>query len=315
MMSTDTELAIVFPGQGSQSVGMMDTLSITEPAIKQTFANASSILGYDLWQIITEGPQVELDSTEITQPALLTAAYATWEVWSSRTTISPAVLAGHSLGEYTALVCADVLAFEDALTLVAERGRCMQEAMPSGVGAMAAVLGLEDEQVHHICQTASGDATVAVANYNSPGQVVIAGHKQAVEKAILEAKVAGARMSVILPVSVPSHCSLMCDAADRFSTALDKIKFSDAKIPVIQNVDAGLRTDAKEIKAALVKQLYKPVQWVNSIRIMRKQNIKRIIECGPGKVLAGLVKRIERSLKIYNIHNRASLEKAINLVS
>ena len=310
-MTANNKLAIVFPGQGSQSIGMLQELATTETIVEEIFARASTVLAYDLWQIVAEGPETKLNSTEITQPALLAASYAVWKIWQQKSQQSPALLAGHSLGEYTALVCADVIPFETAIRLVAERGRCMQAAVPAGVGAMAAVLGLDDETVNKVCEQLSAKEMVAAANYNSPGQIVIAGHQQAVEQAVSACKEAGAKRALILPVSVPSHCLLMRAAADEFSRTLNEIDFSDATIPVIQNVDAQARISADAIRPALLEQLYKPVQWVNSIETMRTKNINRIIECGPGKVLAGLIKRIDRGIETQCIQDQASLDKAL----
>lgn len=310
-MTINSELAIVFPGQGSQSVGMMSELVELEPSIKSVFDRASEALAYDLWKVISEGAESELNKTEITQPALLASAFAAWELWKQKTSITPALLAGHSLGEYTALVCANFIGFEDAINLVAERGRCMQAAVPSGVGAMAAILGLEDSQVEEVCNESANEEIVAAANFNSPGQVVIAGHKQAVERAIIAAKEAGAKRALLLPVSVPSHCLLMREAADEFAEKLNAVHFNDAEIPVIQNVDAQVRTKAEDIRPILLEQLYRPVQWVNSIDVMKTQGITKIIECGPGKVLAGLIKRIDRSYDIRFIQDQKSLEAAI----
>ena len=310
-MSTSSNLAIVFPGQGSQSIGMMDDLAGLYPEIKNIFSRASDVLAYDLWDKVANGPESDLNKTEITQPALLTAAFATWQLWQDKTSEMPTLLAGHSLGEYTALVCAKVMSFENAVELVTERGKCMQRAVPSDIGAMAAILGLEDNQVETVCNEAAGDEIVSAANFNSPGQVVIAGHKRAVERAIKMAKSAGAKRAILLPVSVPSHCMLMKTAADEFADILNKIEFNNATIPVVQNVDAKAKTDAKEIRSCLLEQLYKPVLWVDVIKSMRQQNIQKIIECGPGKVLAGLIKRIDRSIDVHCIQDNDSLTKAI----
>lgn len=311
-MNTQSNLAIVFPGQGSQSVGMMSGLLETEANLKSIFDSASEVLGYDLLDIISSGPEEELNQTEITQPALLASAYATWLMCKEKLQISPTVFAGHSLGEYTALVCADVINFEDAIALVAERGRCMQKAVPAGTGAMAAILGLEDQQIVQVCADAAEAEVVSAANFNSPGQVVIAGDKSAVERAIIAAKDAGAKRALLLPVSVPSHCMLMKEAAADFAISLDKINFNDAEIPVIQNVNAEIKTKSDEIKHALLEQLYMPVRWVESINSMQGMGVSKIIECGPGKVLSGLIKRIDRSFEIHSVQDKAALEKALN---
>ena len=299
------DFAVVFPGQGSQSVGMMKDLAATEPGVRRTFERAAAALGYDLLKIVNDGPESELNRTEITQPALLAAAYASWQLCLEKTDHRPAVLTGHSLGEYTALVCAAVIGFEDALRLVAERGRCMQAAAPADSGAMAAIIGLDDERVDAICRELSGEHIVSAANYNSPGQVVVAGHRAAVDRAVAAARAAGARRAVRLPVSVPSHCALMREAAGQFSETLNQVEFKDAQIPVIQNVDAEARTRADEIKPGLLAQLHQPVQWVNCIRAMRARHIERIIECGPGRVLAGLIKRIDRSIAVHSCREQS----------
>lgn len=310
-MNTNSKLAVVFPGQGSQSLGMMNALLESQAGVKATFAIASDILGYDLLDVITSGPEEKLNQTEITQPALLTSAYATWLMYKEKTNLSATVLAGHSLGEYTALVCAGVITFEDAVALVAERGRCMQKAVAVDVGAMAAILGLDDEQVMQVCADTAENEIVSAANFNSPGQVVIAGHKHAVERAINAAKEVGAKRAMLLPVSVPSHCMLMKEAADEFAAALNEITFNDAEIPVLQNVDAKVKIKSDEIKPALLEQLYKPVRWSDSIQTMKNMDITRIIECGPGRVLSGLIKRIDRSFETFSINDEVSLEKAL----
>jgi [acyl-carrier-protein] S-malonyltransferase len=310
-MSIDNKLAIVFPGQGSQSIGMMNGLIEYHSQTKDIFNRASDILGYDLLNIITAGPEEKLNHTEITQPALLTSGYATWLILKERSDLNPAVLAGHSLGEYTAMVCAGVLSFEDAVALVAERGRCMQKAVPSGVGAMAAILGLEDEQVEKVCADVAENEIVSAANYNSPGQVVIAGNTAAVERAIDAAKEVGAKRAMMLPVSVPSHCLLMKDAAEEFSSSLNNTSFNDAEIPVLQNVDAKIKTNSDEIKLALLEQLFKPVLWVDSVKNIKDKGVTKIIECGPGKVLSGLIKRIDRSFEVCPVNDEAGLIKAL----
>lgn len=305
----------MFPGQGSQSVGMMTSIYETYPIIAECFSEASAILGYDLWEIIANGPETKLNQTEITQPALLVCAYATWKVWQTQNESAPAVLAGHSLGEYTALVCAGVIKFSDAVSLVAERGRCMQEAVPNGIGAMAAILGLEDESIEDICDAVSTELIVSPANYNSPGQIVIAGHKEAVEEVISISKEQGAKRAIMLPVSVPSHCELMRQAADKFTSCLDEVDFNDAVIPVIQNVDAKERTAAKDIKEIILQQLFLPVRWVEVVKKIHEKNISIIIECGPGKVLSGLNKRIERSLTLHCLQDEESIIQAREIIA
>ncbi len=307
----NSNLAFVFPGQGSQSKGMLAELAEKYPGVKDTFEAASRVLGYDLWALVQEDAEDKLSRTQFTQPALLTASIATWNTWHELGGETPSILAGHSLGEYSALVSAGVLQFEDAVGLVAERGRLMQEAVPDGEGAMAAILGLEDEQVINLCNEVAGEGTVSAANFNSPGQVVIAGTSIAVEKVVDSASSAGARKAMLLAVSVPSHCSLMLDAADAFSEVLDKVEFSNGNIPVVQNVDATARTDASEIKKALVEQLHQSVHWWKSVKSLQADGITHIVECGPGKILSGLIKRIDRSLLVQPVFDPESLEKAL----
>jgi [acyl-carrier-protein] S-malonyltransferase len=301
--------AYIFPGQGSQSIGMLAELATEHAIIKETYQEASDVLGYDLWSIVENGPADKLNETQITQPALLSAGVAVWRLLQAQQVNSPNVLAGHSLGEYTALVCGGALEFVDAIGLVAERGRLMQEAVPAGVGAMAAILGLEDDQVSQICQQLSQDGdVVACANYNSPGQIVIAGHLKAVESALVALKEAGAKRSVLLPVSVPSHCALMQPAAEALRLKLDSITLKLPAIPVLHNVDAQTRDSADAIKIALIEQLYQPVRWVDVMQAIQKGS-DQVIECGPGKVLTGLCKRISRDIVCTPVFDLASLEK------
>ena len=304
-------IAFVFPGQGSQSLGMMAELASSYPLVQSTFAEASNVLGYDLWQLVQDGPEAELNKTTITQPALLASSVATWRVWNEISQIKAVMMAGHSLGEYSALVCSDAISFTDAVQLVADRGAYMQNAVPQGTGNMAAVLGLEDKQIEEVCEQAAQGQIVSAANYNSVGQVVIAGHKEAVERAVELAKAEGAKRTVILPVSVPSHCALMQEAADQFAQRLDTIKFKQPSVPILQNVDATSRENIEDIKLALQQQLCQPVRWVKTIQEMVKQDVNTVIECGPGKVLRGLIKRIDRSLNIPPVFDPVSLEKAL----
>jgi len=304
-------LAFVFPGQGSQSVGMLADLAAAHPVVTETFATASEVLGYDLWQVIQQGPVERLNQTEVTQPAMLAAGVATWRVWQSQSDKLPELMAGHSLGEYTALVCAGVIAFEDAIKLVAERGRLMQASVPAGEGAMAAILGLTDEQVISVCDRAAEGEVVAAVNFNSPGQVVIAGVKAAVERAVALAKEEDARRALLLPVSVPSHCSLMMPAAEQLKLQMASIVFNAPKIPVINNVDVQLAEDPEAIRDALVRQLYMPVRWVESVELMVAQGVDQLIECGPGKVLAGLTKRIDKSVAAQAVFDTVSLDKSL----
>lgn len=307
----DNTLAFVFPGQGSQSVGMLAGLGEQYPQVSEVFARAGDVLGYDLWQLVQGGPEADLNRTDRTQPAMLAAGVAVWQVWRARNGAAPAMMAGHSLGEYTALVCAGALPFDAAVALVAARGRCMQEAVPDGVGAMAAILGLDDETVIDVCRRAADNEVVEAVNFNSPGQVVIAGNAAAVERATVLAKEAGAKRAVTLPVSVPSHCSLMRPAAEKYAEVLSAVEISKPGLPVIQNVDAVLQDEAGLIRENLERQLYRPVQWVSTIRTMQAHGITGVIEAGPGKVLAGLGKRIDRSVGHAAVHDPASLDAAL----
>jgi [acyl-carrier-protein] S-malonyltransferase len=307
----DQALAIVFPGQGSQSVGMLSALAGDFPLVSQAFEEAGEMLGYDLWKLVTEGPEGELNRTDRTQPAMLTAGVAVWRLWRARGGARPAVMAGHSLGEYTALVCAGALDFADAVALVAERGRCMQDAVPAGSGAMAAILGLDDAQVVDVCTQAAEGEVVAAVNFNSPGQVVIAGTAAAVQRAIDLAKASGAKRAVPLPVSVPSHCELMRPAAERFADRLRRTAIRSPSVPVVQNVDVAAHRTPDAIREALERQLYSPVQWVGTIKKMHDDSIRRIVEAGPGKVLAGLCKRISKELECVAVYDAESLNAAL----
>lgn len=305
------QLAIIFPGQGSQSVGMLADLASAYPEVQATFAEASSVLGYDLWALTQNGPETDLNQTDRTQPAMLAAGVSVWRAWQQQDGAQPAFLAGHSLGEYTALVCAGSLAFTDAIRLVAERGRRMQEAVPAGIGAMAAILGLEDEQVRQACSNAEQGEVVSAVNFNSPGQVVIAGHKAAVDRACEQAKAMGAKRALPLAVSVPSHSSLMQPAADAFAVTLAATDFKAPLIPVIHNADVSAHNDADAIRLALVQQLYSPVRWVETIQYLGTQGITRIVEAGPGKVLIGLNKRIDKNIASVAAFDSASLAEAV----
>ncbi|MEH6627682.1 MAG: ACP S-malonyltransferase [Motiliproteus sp.] len=305
-------LAFVFPGQGSQQLGMLSELGEQHPIIKETFAVASEGLGYDLWDLIQNGPDSDLNSTDKTQPALLTSGVALWRLWQQLGGDTPSILAGHSLGEYTALVCADVISLEQGVKLVKARGEFMQQAVPAGQGAMAAILGLDDALVEEACAKAADGDVVSAVNYNSPGQIVIAGSAEAVSRAIALCKEAGAKRAMSLPVSVPSHCALMQPAAEKLAQVLDQLQINEAKIPVIQNVNAAVSANLAEIKQNLLAQLYSPVRWTDTINAMAEQGIETIIECGPGKVLSGLNKRIQRSLNVAAINDAAGFEKALN---
>lgn len=299
-------VAFVFPGQGSQAVGMLAELAQSHAIIGQTFAEASGALGYDLWDLVANGPAETLNETDKTQPALLAASVAIWRAYQASNKPMPSLLAGHSLGEYSALVCAGVIEFTDAVKLVELRGKLMQQAVPAGSGAMFAIIGLDDDAIATACaESAQGDV-VSPVNFNSPGQVVIAGEKNAVERAAAACKAAGAKMAVALPVSVPSHCALMKPAADELAKALTQVTFSAPTIKVINNVDVAMPTDADAIKDALVRQLYCPVRWSETVEFMATQGVTNLVECGPGKVLTGLTKRINKSISAQAVNDVAS---------
>ena len=314
-MPDNQQLAFVFPGQGSQSVGMSTGLAEHYPLVKELYAEASDVLGYDLWRLVHSGPESELNITSKTQPALLTASVAAWQVWEKRGGPLPALMAGHSLGEYSALVCSGVLAFNAAVALVADRGAYMQSAVPAGTGSMAAILGLTDAQVIDVCKQAAQGQIVSAANFNSAGQIVIAGHKEAVNRVVELATDAGAKRTIVLSVSVPSHCALMQAAAAKLTSRMESITLSAGRIPVIHNVDVSLRSEASAIKQALAGQLYQPVRWVETIEFMSKKGITRIVECGPGKVLCGLIKRINRDIGTYPVFDPESLDKALSVMN
>jgi [acyl-carrier-protein] S-malonyltransferase len=305
------QLAIVFPGQGSQSVGMLTELATVYPVVQTTFAEASNVLGYDLWALTQNGPESDLNQTDRTQPAMLAAGVAVWRVWQQQGGAQPAFMAGHSLGEYTALVCAGSLDFADGIRLVAERGRRMQEAVPAGIGAMAAILGLDDDQVRQACSNAAQGEVVSAVNFNSPGQVVIAGHKAAVDRACEQAKAMGAKRALPLAVSVPSHSSLMRPAAEAFAVTLAAIDIKSPQIPVIHNADVSAHNDADAIRLALVQQLYSPVRWVETIQYLAAQGITHMVEAGPGKVLIGLNKRIDKNIASVAAFDSATLAEAV----
>lgn len=314
MIVVDNGLAFLFPGQGSQSVGMLSGLAEDFVEVEETFRIASKVLGYDIWDLVRNGPEERLNSTQFTQPAMLAAGVAAWRVWCAKSEVRPGWMAGHSLGEYTALVCTGALGFEDGLRLVAERARLMQDAVAPEVGAMAAVLGLSDEQVVAVCNQASFQAeTVTAANFNAPGQVVIAGHRSAVARAAEIAKAQGAKRAVLLPVSVPSHCPLMKPAAERFKPILAATAIESPSVGVVHNVDVAMHPAPEVIRSALERQLYGSVRWADTILFMSQQGVSRFIECGPGKVLAGLNKRIASDVKTEAIFDSHSLAKALDL--
>lgn len=298
--------AFLFPGQGSQALGMLAELAESQPIIGETFAQASNVLGYDLWELVQQGPVEALNQTDKTQPALLAASVAIYRAYIASGKSLPKMMAGHSLGEYSALVCAGVIEFEVAIKLVELRGQLMQEAVPAGTGAMFAIIGLDNDAIAQACIEAAQGQVVSPVNYNSPGQVVIAGEKAAVERAAVICKANGAKMAVALPVSVPSHCQLMKPAADKLATALVDIEFSVPTVTVINNVDVASPNAAQEIKSALVRQLYCPVRWSETVELMASQGITDLFEIGPGKVLTGLSKRINRSLTAKAINDDAS---------
>lgn len=311
-MSTQLQnLAFVFPGQGSQSVGMMASLAAIYPEVKKTFEKASFFLGKDLWKLVSEGPEDELNQTNNTQPAMLVAGVAIWELFCKYSSVRPAWMAGHSLGEYTALVCSGALFFEDAVKLVAARAKFMQEAVPVGTGAMAAILGLEDSQVIDICNEAANGEVVSAVNFNAPGQVVIAGHAEAVERAIQAAKEAGAKRAVLLPVSVPSHCALMEPAAERLELCMQDILIGTPKMNLIHNVDVECHSAPEIIKQTLKQQLFQPVRWVETITKMQASGVIRFVECGPGKVLTGLDKRIAKEAGHLTIYDPETLNSVL----
>jgi [acyl-carrier-protein] S-malonyltransferase len=305
-------LAFVFPGQGSQFVGMLADTAEKYPEIRETFKQASTALGRDLFDLAINGPETELNKTDITQPILLTASVALWRVWREQGGAIPAAMSGHSLGEYSALVCAGAIGFEDAVRLVNKRGKFMQEAVPAGEGAMAAILGLEDADIAKACKSAEQGQIVSPVNFNSPGQVVIAGQVAAVERAMAACKEAGAKRALLLPVSVPSHCALMMPAADRLAKELNNISVSSPTIPVVQNVSAKVAGNVDELKDNLVKQLYRPVLWVGCVGQLAEQGVTRLIECGPGSVLSGLNKRINRELAVASIGDLNGLTKQLS---
>ena len=306
--------AIVFPGQGSQSLGMLSDLSSNFSIVKDIFSEASDVLDLDLWKLVQEDEDA-LNQTENTQPAMLAAGYATYKVLSSEVDLSPICMAGHSLGEYSALVAAKSLDYFEAVKLVRKRAELMQSAVPSGTGAMAAILGLDDGKVIEICRQSKISGVVEAVNFNSPGQVVIAGENEAVNKACESMKEAGAKRALLLPVSVPSHCSLMNNAAQEFSYSIDAVNFKMGEANVLHNVDASYADDVNEIKLKLVEQLCKPVLWTSSVQKMKESGVEKLIELGPGKVLAGLTRRIDKSLSSLAVIDTATVQSTIEEIS
>jgi len=305
-----TKFAFVFPGQGSQSRGMMNGYA-DFPVVRNTFAEASDILEQNIWQLITEGTDADLNSTVNTQPVMLTAGVAVYRAWQSMNGVVPAVMAGHSLGEYTALVASGALSFADALPLVRHRAQCMQQAVPEGVGGIAAILGLDDDVVRAVCAEGAQGEVLEAVNFNSPGQVVIAGNRGAVERGMEIAKAKGAKRALMLPMSVPSHCSLLKGAAGQLREYLDKVSIQAPAIPVLHNADVAAYSDGAAIKDALVRQLYSPVRWVETVQAFGKQGITHNVECAPGKVLAGLNKRIDTNQQAMAINDGEALKNAL----
>ncbi len=302
-------LGFIFPGQGSQAVGMLTEIAERYPRIAETFEEAGDCLSLPLWQLVREGPEERLNSTEITQPVLLSASVALWRVWQDEQGSQPAMLAGHSLGEYSALVCAEAMSFTDGVRLVHERGKLMQKAVPQGEGAMAAIMGLEDAQVAACC--AAVDGVVSPANYNAPGQVVVAGTAAAVELAVAGCQDAGARRAVMLRVSGPFHCALMEPAKEAFTEFLDAIELVMPRVPVVHNVDATIASDLGELRDKLLGQLAQPVLWTSCVQEMTSNGVSQLIECGPGKVLTGLTRRIDKSMSVANIESPGAFAEAL----
>ena len=310
----NNNLAFVFPGQGSQKIGMLAQLAAQSPIVEATFAEASAALGYDLWDMIQHGEQEQINLTERTQPMLLTSSVAIWRLWSDRNGPAPGQMAGHSLGEWSALVCAGAVDFVDAVKIVQSRGAFMQQAVPVGVGAMAAILGLEDQVIFDACDSARQGEVVDAVNFNAPGQVVIAGSAAAVDRAIDLCKKAGAKRTMALPVSAPFHTSLMKPAAEQLAELVSSTAFATPTIPVIHNVHAQTETDAERIKALMLEQIYKPVMWVDCITALKQGGASVFAECGPGRVLNGLTKRIDREITSFAMDDPASLDNALTTI-
>jgi [acyl-carrier-protein] S-malonyltransferase len=306
---------MVFPGQGSQSVGMLAELAAVYPTVSETFQEASDTLGLDLWRLAQQGPEADLNKTQNTQPAMLAAGVAAWRVWQQQGGATPLIMAGHSLGEYSALVAANAMGFAEAVSLVAERGRLMQQAVAEGQGAMAAILGLDDDQVRQVCMAAADGKVCEAVNFNSPGQVVVAGDREAVERATVLAKEAGAKRALLLPVSVPSHCSLMETAAKRLADRLSAVTITKPTLAVIHNVNVETTTAANEIRGLLAAQLHQPVRWVETVQKMKGMGVDILLEAGPGKVLTGLTKRIDKTMKGLALFDPAGLDAAMKEIS
>jgi len=308
-------LAFVFPGQGSQSVGMLSDLNGAHPVVKQTFDEASETFGQDMWKLAQEGPEQLLAQTEITQPIMFVAGVAAWRAWTAATDIRPALMAGHSLGEYTAYVCAESISLQEGVALVKRRGELMRDACPGGQGKMAAIIGLDDDKTQSVCADAAQDQVVQAVNFNAPGQVVIAGDSAAVDRAIELAKEAGARKAMPLAVSVPCHSDLMKPAAEELAEKLRATAIAAPMIPVVNNIDAKIELNPEQIREKLIVQLYSPVLWVASVNTMVEKGIDTMVECGPGKVLSGMNKRVSRSLSVSSIQDQAGLESTLASLS
>lgn len=308
---SNANLAFVFPGQGSQKIGMLAELAAEYGVVVETFAEASDVLGYDLWDRVQNGEQEAINMTECTQPLLLTASVAIWRAWQEKGGVVPAFMSGHSLGEWSALVCAGVVSFKDAVLLVQQRGKFMQEAVPAGLGAMAAIIGLEDDKIVSICAESEQGECVAAVNFNSPGQVVIAGSVAAVERAMTACKDAGAKRALPLPVSAPFHTEMMRPAAERLSAQVQAVEFSAPVIPVVHNVTAQVESDPVVIKALMIEQVYSPVQWAGCVKTLAAAGVETLVECGPGKVLSGLAKRISKELMAMPTEAPADIDKAL----
>ncbi|MHB8727457.1 MAG: ACP S-malonyltransferase [Sulfuricaulis sp.] len=307
-------LAFVFPGQGSQSIGMLNALAAEFPVVRETFSEASGALGCDLWQIVEQGPEAKLNQTEITQPAMLTAGVAVWRAWLSANGPRPRFMAGHSLGEYSALVCAEALDFDTAVKLVADRARFMQQAVPIGQGGIAAILGLDDDAVRRLCEQAAQGEVLDAVNFNSPNQVVIAGTAAAVARAIEQSKAAGAKRAVLLPMSVPAHSRLMHPAAQRMAERIQSVEVRSPRVPVIHNVHLRAESDPTAIRNALVRQIESPVRWVELIQKLATDGVDRLVECGPGRVLTGLNKRIVKTTETLPVFDPVTLREALSML-
>ncbi|MHB8533964.1 MAG: ACP S-malonyltransferase [Sulfuricaulis sp.] len=307
-------LAFVFPGQGSQSIGMLNALAAEFPVVRETFSEASGALGCDLWQIVEQGPEAKLNQTEITQPAMLTAGVAVWRAWLSANGPRPRFMAGHSLGEYSALVCAEALDFDTAVKLVADRARFMQQAVPIGQGGIAAILGLDDDAVRRVCEPGAQGEVLDAVNFNSPNQVVIAGTAAAVARAIEQSKAAGAKRAVLLPMSVPAHSRLMHPAAQRMAERIQSVEVRSPRVPVIHNVHLRAESDPTAIRNALVRQIESPVRWVELIQKLATDGVDRLVECGPGRVLTGLNKRIVKTTETLPVFDPVTLREALSML-